>query len=359
MRLESSAYGASSFLCSKGLAIRSSLVAFIQGVTVAAAEADETMDNPDVLRLRRDELVIRDIFNNRYGALDVVDPAARDSERAKREALLRSVYRLYQAGRNSTPEALRRDLNRSEVETLISSFRRLSLMSARGADEFASHCARCAANDEDLLAHVIDPLQLRYVLSCYDQSTANFIGTENVNTLLAASRRHDRDAVLAWFASLEAHIESLPKDTPQFLRSLLFDLWRAGEGDLGVLAREIAILDVRLFQDLGWETTRLFCVQLRRITGPGTDALDVYLTDEDVDSALAIAEAVKQDDLIAHFRKLASSYSTKLHRDIYASVTAAANRSTSSTPFSEGVPAQSVPGTKNPYSGLSLSAAAS
>ncbi len=303
-------------LCPKGLAKRQGLVTFISRYGVPATEEVGSADTRETLLLCHADGVIREVFNSRCGDVNLLDASSRDTELVKRQGLLELLYRLYRAGLDQTPVEVRRQICASEVEAIISAVRRLSFMGSPTVDALVAYCEQSASSDNDVLAHVMDPFQLRHILTFHHQSTRDQIGMDALATLLTAARGSDGAAVRIWFQDLVRNNDFLPKDTPQLLRAVLLELWKAGEGDLGVLAFEIAVLDMQLFDDLGWESTRAFCTQLRRVTGPGCDALDAFLTDEDVAGALKISEELRQDDLVAHFRKLAKTHNIKYHRDL-------------------------------------------
>ena len=313
-------------LCTKGLAKRQGLVTFIGRYGIPGTEEVGNADSRATLLLCHADGIIREVFNARCGDLNLVDPSSREAEFVKRNALLQLIYRLYRAGLNQTPVELRRQIRASEVEAVIAAVRRLSFMGNPTADELVVYCEKSASEDQDMLTHVMDPFQLRHILTYYHQSTSEQIGISSLTTLLAACRSNDIPAVQIWFHDLVRNNEFLPKDTPQLLRSVLLELWKLGEGDLGVLAFEIAVIDTQFFDDLGWESTRAFCTQLRRVTGPGCGALDPYLSDEDIDDALTISEELHQDDLVVHFRKLATTYSIKQNRDLRKRVMVAAGK---------------------------------
>lgn len=326
MPLINAVKGDAKVLCNKGLARRQGLIDFLYPHATSTAEEMEAGNPRADLVLRHDDGVIREVFNTRCGDLSLADGAALQPEWVKREALLRTIYRLYSIGHKRTPADLRRQLHGSEVEAVISSIQRLNFMGMGAADGLLDFCEQSANGDDDVLAHVMDPLQLRYILTFHCPTTRDELCRARVNTLIDACRARDGVAVKSWFSTLTSTTDTLPGDAPQFFRSVLLDLWKTGGADLSFLAYEIAVLDAQLFEELGWESTRSFCAQLRRITGPGCEVFDAYLTDEDIDGALIVAEELHQEELIIHFRKLATTYSTKSHRDMRKSVLTAAGQ---------------------------------
>lgn len=344
-------------LCEKGLAKRRGLLAFLNGNVELAAEGDVEHTRDDLL-LRHDDGVIRETFNRRCGDIGLLNPGFRAEEETKRHALLSLIYRLYKATRDLTPKEIRRELRTSEVEALISAVQRLVLIGGPALRDLAAHCERCAVKENDLLACVMDPLMLRHILTFYRASTEREVGSAALDTLKDACRRGNAAAVRSWFHGLVLSCESLPKDISQLLRATLLELWRAGDADLGALAHEIAVLDVQLFEDLGWESTRAFCSQLRKITGLRCESLDIFLTDEDVDDALTISEELNQTDLVQHFRKLVGTYDVRKHRDFRRNIMGAAAKSIDVAAAAASIPTPERVGSAVSYSSYALAHAA-
>ena len=308
---------ASRLLCEKGLVKRHSLFQYL-GIEITTAEEDVPTANEsrEILLLRHDDAVIRDVFNTRHGAIDLMNGTVRAAELTRRATSLGLIYRLYALGRSQTPVELRRSLQSAEMEMVMSAIKRLSLMGQSSIEALVAYCEANAGRDVDLLAHVMDPFQLRYLLSYCSDATLESVGSAALDTLRVACQRKDAAAVRSWFQAIRRTLKTVPLDFPQLVRSVVLEFWQSGSGDLSTICTELAVIDTQLFSELGWETTRAFCAQLRRVTGPGCEALDGFLTDEDIDSALTISEELRQDELVTHFRKLASSYSTAAHREV-------------------------------------------
>jgi hypothetical protein len=310
--------GIDNVICGKGLAAPGGLLNFLesQGIGLSSLSGSPQVENI----LRSDEAVIRHVFNTRYTALEFMDRAAKAAEIAKRELLLSAVYRMYACSAARLPVDLRRSLHALEVENVLSTLVRLTVTSRISIEAAIQFCEERAAVDDDLLAHVMDPLQQRYLFCYHSPAVAEQMGQERLDTLRRVCRMADRAGLHAWFEELVPHLSILSREAPQFLRSVLLDVWRMSGGDMAGLAFEIAVLDARLFGEMGWESTRTFCSLLRRITSPGCEVLDPFLNDEEVDCALLVSEALHQDELITHFRKLTSSFNTKQQRDLHRAV---------------------------------------
>jgi hypothetical protein len=316
----------SNLLCSKGLLQVDSLSNWMAGAMggqgglgfLPAAEREV---------VKRDEITLRHAFASRFSAVELVDAGARLAELERRASMVALLFRAYRAGHRAVPLELRRELQAAEVEMFLSAVSRLVLTTGVPLLAMAEYLEVGAAADDDLVAHVFDPLQLRYVLACHDAVVRDQLGEERIRVLKAACTALDRTCLRAWFDDVVPYLDVLSKDAPQFLRGILHDVCRSGGGgDLAGLAYEIAALDVRMFGEPGWESSRTFCALLRLTTAPGSEVLDAYLTDEEIDTALLAAEAVRQDELIAHFRRLATSYNTRRHRTLHRSVAQRARR---------------------------------
>jgi hypothetical protein len=324
--MKSSAHSndAAKFLCPKGLARTGGLYEFLGAHGVEVSELGGNCRSGRVLR--QDEITLRQAFNHRFqGVNDYTDASSKTAALEERATLLVYLYRLYAAGRVNIPAELQRPLQTAEVEGVLSTLRRLSVTSRPNIEALVVECERHAELDTDVLAHVMDPLLVRFLLSCGAAEAEQQLGADRLRVLVDACARNDRQSIQAWFDALVPHLAVLSRHLPQFLRSLVLGIWRDGGTGLEALAFETAVLDERLFADLGFESTRLFCSALRRITAPGCEVLDPYMNDEEIDAALVAVEAINQDELVAHFRKLASTYNTQTHRLLRRRVEAAAH----------------------------------
>ncbi len=271
-----------------------------------------------------DEAAIRGVFNRWCGPVQFLDQEARVREQAEREELFQALCRLMAISRLHTAGGAGRKVRTGDLERVITCFRRLALMWKVRPSEIAAYCETRAANDDNVLAHVADPFQLRYILTFHTEVPGAVVTAEALVQLREACVACDQQAMRAWFDAIGEKKDALPKDTPQALRYLLLQLWNAGAGDLETLAYELAVLDTRMFDAMGWENTRMFCALLKRIGGGRYPAFGAYITDEDLDEALQLHEELGNQDQVAHFRALLTVYETKLVRDLERAVVSSA-----------------------------------
>jgi hypothetical protein len=262
------------------------------------------------------EAAIRVVFNRWSGPVQNLDQQARVREQAERAESLQALCRLLAISRLHTGGLSDRNVRVVDVERVITSFRRLALMGNVRPSEIASYCETRAANDDNVEAHLADPLELRYVLTFHTHATGAMVVGESLARLRASCVGCDQQAMRAWFDAVGERKDALPKDTPRALRYLLLQLWNEGAGDLETLAYELAVLDTRMFETMGWENSRMFCALLRRIGGGSVPAFGAYLTDEDIDEALELHQELGNREHVTHFRALLTIYETKLVRDL-------------------------------------------
>jgi hypothetical protein len=260
-----------------------------------------------------DLMTIRAAINRWSGSVQLVDAEGRKQELAEREGLVAALLRLLaisharEAGGDSV-----RPVQAVDVERVLSCFRRLTLLGVITPVAVAEYCEKAAAGDDNVIAHRADPLSLRYVLTYHLESTRAWFAGKNVDRLRYVCERADLASIRAWFESLAADKGALPKDSGQYVRSLLLQFWNRRMGDLETLAFEQAVLEVRLFSTIGWENTRMFCALLRKIGGGNRSAFAAYLTADDITEALTLHEVLGQADQCAHFRALAAVHDTQL-----------------------------------------------
>ncbi len=271
-----------------------------------------------------DEGAIRVVFNRWCGPVQFLDQEARMREQAERDELYQALCRLMAISRLHTLGVSERKVRAGDVERVITCFRRLALMWKVRPSEIAAYCETRAANDDNVLAHIADPLQLRYILTFHTEVPGAMITVSELGQLRDACVAGDQRAMRMWFDAIGEKKDLLPKDTPQALRFLLLQLWNAGAGDLETLAYELAVLDTRMFDAMGWENSRMFCALLKRIGGGRYPAFGAYITDEDIDEALELHQELGKQEQVAHFRALLTVYETKLVRDLERAVVSSA-----------------------------------
>ena len=259
-----------------------------------------------------DLLAIRAAFNRWTGPVQRLDAEGKRRELADREHMMTALLRLHALSRTSLPAGLLRPVQAVDVERVLSCFRRLELMGGATPAKIADYCERVAEGDDNVIAHRADPLLLRYVLTYHEQAAEAWFADKDLERLRYFCERADLAGMHAWFEKLGAHKETLPKGACQFLRLFLLRLWNKRMGDLETLAFEQAVLEVRLYDTMGWENTRMFCALLRRIGGGNMPAFAAYLNSEDIQEALVLHEGLGDAEQSAHFRALAAVHDARL-----------------------------------------------
>ena len=259
-----------------------------------------------------DQVAIRAACNRWSGPLSRIDAEGRRAELEEREEIVAAVIRLYALSRSRLARSKTRPVQGADVERVLSCFRRLAVMARVKPAEIGDYCERAAADDDNEIAHRADPLLLRYVLTYHDAATEGWFAKRDIERLRYVCERADLAGIRAWFEKVASNKEALPRDSAQFLRLFLLRMWNRRMGDLETLAFEQAVLEVRLFEAMGWENTRMFCALLRRISGGNLPAFGAYLNSEDIEEGLALHGALGNEEQCAHFRALATVHDSKL-----------------------------------------------
>jgi hypothetical protein len=259
-----------------------------------------------------DIMTIRAALNRWAGPMQRLDAEGKKREIDEREELIDALLRLLAVSRGALVLKAAPPVRAVDVERVLSCFRRLSLMGGATPAAIATYCEQLAAGDDNELAHRADPLLLRYVLTFHRDETRAWFAARDEARLRYVCERADLAGIRAWFEKMSVRKGELPKDACQYLRLILLKLWNCRMGDLETLAFEQAVLEVRLFDTMGWENTRMFCALLRRIGGGNLPAFGAYLGEEDIREALALHETLNDAEQCAHFRALAMVHDPKL-----------------------------------------------
>jgi hypothetical protein len=262
--------------------------------------------------VREDLAVIRSVFNKRHDPLDGFDLSFKQRQIAEREVLLQTVCELYLVGRQHVPANLIKPIRAEDVERAFAALRRLALTGRVSLPDLAAYCVRMAAEATHTYEGAVDPFQLRHIL-CYSPDRGEKLSDIlDVEALKSGCR--SKEAIRAWFNLLGQNKSQLPRSTPQLLRQFVLEIWADDAVDFATLAFELAVLDVRLNGQIGWENARGFFALLSRIAGSDRAALAAYLTDEDLDEALLVREALGDKAQAAFFRSLLAAFDTKAVR---------------------------------------------
>jgi hypothetical protein len=271
-----------------------------------------------------DILTLRAAFNRWAGSVQRLDTEGKKLEQQEREATLDALTRLLAISQQSHATGQARPVTVPDVDRVLTCFRRLTLLGSVTPSAIADYCEKTAADDDNLFARRADPLSLRYVLTYHQEPTRAWFAAQNMDRLRYVCERADLAGIRAWFAAATADKDALPKESGQYLRSWLLRFWNRRMGDLETLAFEQAVLEVRLFNTIGWENTRMFCALLRKIGGGDRTAFGAYLTKDDIAEALLWHEALGQSAHCAHLRALAGVHDTQLVEQLEQTVQATA-----------------------------------
>ncbi len=255
----------------------------------------------------RDETVICSVFNRWFGPMQALEPGEKERELSDRKAALQALARLYDIGGRHAGAARRR-LRATDVENVFTLFRRLFLLWKARPHEIADFCEAQERAEAGIKPHIADPLQVRAILSFHREMPHGLLEFLEISKLRAACTASDYDGIQAWYDGIAGRKHNLPRETPQFLRHVVFDLWRAAQGDLEGVAFEHAVLEVRLFGAIGWENSRLFYSLLNRVGGSSRQMFAAYVTTEEVDEAIDAYQAAGDATQAAYFRSVLAAY---------------------------------------------------
>lgn len=162
------------------------------------------------------------------GAPAALDPAARRREELEREELSTALLSLHRIATDQAPLPLQRLVREAEVTRAAAVLRRLKLL--RPEVPFAQivdHCARAAAATESF-GHLVDPFQLRHLLTFHDDIPHEELTAIDLYDLERVLENGPETGVATWFARLEDRLPALPASTPAFLRHVFARACAAG-----------------------------------------------------------------------------------------------------------------------------------
>jgi hypothetical protein len=264
-----------------------------------------------------DDAALEAVFLRAVGPMTQASAEVRALEQSARDEFLRALRRLYAIARARFPGPDAPLVREDDVLRVVASFRRLSLMWGVLPEEVADYCEAQAANDTDVRVHRADPLQIRHVLTFHRPGEwASARGPQGLAALRNACVAQDAGAMRAWFDAALARKAELPGDLTQALRAMIVQLWSAGSGDVETLAYETAVLDVSLFDAMGWENARAHCAWLHRIGGARRPVFGSYLTKDEAKDARALHEALGDRSQVAYFHMFVDCFDARVLRDL-------------------------------------------
>ncbi len=244
------------------------------------------------------------------GAPATLDPAARQREAAERAELSAALQALHGIAIAQAPAPFQRLVREAEVTRAAAVLRRLKLL--RPGLNFAQivdHCTRAGAAS-DSFGHLVDPFQLRHLLTFHDDIPHEELTAIDLYDLDRVLENGPDSGVAAWFARLETRLPALPASTPAFLRHVFARACAAGvpATRLSALSFELSVLTLRLQNLLGFEDTRLFFSLLKQIKGEAVPGLESYLEAADAAHAATQHSAAGHSRPAWYFRQLAAYF---------------------------------------------------
>lgn len=270
------------------------------------------------------ENTLRNTIKKWFGPVDTLDPQARKAEHNRQEVILQTLLRLHRLSCNLVPESIRIPLQEQDVFTAIVLLNRITVSLGSPYAAILCYCEARAVREKNLRVNQIDPLQLRHLLTFHQDIPHEELNTLDIQRLREACEKAESTAILAWFETISKRKTVLPKDAPQFLRQLAYDLWNAGhENFLETYAKELAVLDTALFDALGWENTRLFFALFKRLQGTACRSAAAFLTEADIAIAIEQTKQLGYNDETIHFRMLSTTYDAAAFRRLEATILSA------------------------------------
>lgn len=299
--------------------------------TPGTSAHEENYSSPRSLQSR--ENTLRNAAKKWFGAVEIIDPKARAAEINRQEVILQCLLRLHRLSCNIVTEAGRIPLNEQDVFTAIILLNRITITLGSPHAAVLCYCEARAVREKNIRFNQIDPLQLRHLLTFHQDIPHEELNALDIQRLRTACENSESTSIISWFEAIAKRKTSLPKDAPQFLRHLAYDLWNSGhENFLSTYARELAVLDTALLHGLGWENTRLYLVLLKRLLGSTCRSADAYLTESDIAVAIEQSKQLGQSDETVHFRMLSTVYDAAAFRRLETAILSAAGENGSRLP---------------------------
>jgi len=301
---------------------KSSTSATKTATTPGFSTHDDIIASPRSLQSR--ENTLRNAVKKWFGPVETLDPKARAAELNHQDLILQSLIKLHRLSCNLVPESIRIPLQEQDVFTGIILLNRITLTLGSPYAAILCYCEARAVREKNIRVNQIDPLQLRHLLCFHQDIPHEELNSLDIQRLRTACEKSESTNIIAWFENISKRKAVLPKDTPQYLRQLAYDLWNAGhEIFLEIYAKELAVLDVTLLQSLGWENSRLFFALFKRLHGTGCRSAAVFLNETDLALAIEQSKQLGNSEETVHFRALSTTYDAPTFRRLEATILAA------------------------------------
>ncbi|MFT3830098.1 MAG: hypothetical protein QM691_10385 [Opitutaceae bacterium] len=255
--------------------------------------------------------IIHAVVTRRDRTAAIKDREAQQRDQIERTNLGLLLHALHEIADATIPPAQRRLVQESEVHRALAVLKRFALLHPDGRlEHLLSHCEEAATRDRNPVAHLIDPFQLRHVLTFQPASAATALPAGELHTIERLVEHGPAAEIAAWFVRLEAARPQLPQSAPGALRAVFARAGRAfaPPAHLESLSFEISVLTLRTQGVIGFEDTRLFFSFLKQIGGATLPALDDYLQSDEVNHATTQHRAVGNATAADYFRTLAHAF---------------------------------------------------
>ncbi len=255
--------------------------------------------------------IIHTVANRRSNTAGILDRETTQREQVERNNVSLLLHALHESGENHVPAEQRRLVREAEVQRAIAVLRRFNLLhpSVR-LDQILDHCERATALDRDPVAHLVDPFQLRHVLSYHEGIPHEELTSADLCELDRIVENGPDAGIAGWFAQLGARIDALPKSTPACLRTVFERACakRIPAARIELFAFELAVLTLRIQGPIGLEDTRLFFSLIKQIEADGIQALSGFLDATEANHAVVQHQAVGNTAATTYFRQFASDF---------------------------------------------------
>lgn len=255
--------------------------------------------------------IIHTVANRRDSSAAMKDRETVQREQVERNNIGLLLHALHEIADTHIPPAQRRLVQEAEIKRAIAVLRRFFL-SHPGVklEELLDHCEQATSRDRSALAHLIDPLQLRHVLTFHRGIPDAVLTAADLQALDVAVEHGLDAAVIDWFARIGLRSTSLPKATPAYLRTVFARACRPGVSGslLEILSFESAVLNMRVQGVLGFEDTRLFFSLLKQIASGSVPGLDRYLEAGETNHAVVQHRTVGNTWAADYFKVIAAEF---------------------------------------------------
>ncbi len=255
--------------------------------------------------------IIHAVVTRRNPADTIKDRETQQRERIERSNLGLLLHALHDIADACIPPPQRRLVQESEVQRALTVLRRFFLVNpAVRLEDLLTHCEEATARDRNPMAHLVDPFQLRHVLTWASAVPQESWSAEDLATLERMVEHSPAAEISALFARIGKEWVQFPKSAPANLRAVFARTSRifAPPANLEVLAFETAVITVRVQGVVGFADTRLFFALLKQIGGASLPGVDDFLQSDEINHATTLHRGFGNTAAGDYFRKLAHGF---------------------------------------------------